>query len=372
MSRFPLEQRESTRSVDNPFALMSSHRSVETKPVSDVLFHSGSKLFSPTSQSATKFESGQSRSADCASGNVGVGFGTKGPLEYTLAVSKTSIGTGELKVLPSYLRMRNSFVGRVHPIELFRKIYAALTNPGLGFTVDLHPSADKLKLRGQGICGVGRAVFTVNFYQNPVREVVVVCSRRAGCPLLFNRIFYRLIDSLGDAIVRRCDKPAPPAHEYIGKPPDVPRLRISALCEMISRLIERARSPVLDEQIGACEALLEFSQGDERALLLELNCTAELLGLVDFLLRAEDDEVVRIGAVTLKNLLELESVEFNQSVPAPLVQRMFELLDTPSTYLNRDAKRHLSAGLRCVSKTRQEIFTPHQLQMLRQTLQVVE
>jgi len=251
-------------------------------------------------------------------------------------------------------------------MEVFWKIQGALQSPQLGLTVDLRPPNGKLKFHGLGFSGGGRTMFKINFFHNLARDVVVVCARQQGCVILFNRLYQYLLNNLGDVVVRRCD--GQPTEECQWSCPGAPSLSSSALSVMLARLLDRARSPVLDEQLGALEALLEFSQGESRYLLLEVDCRLELLRLVEFLLRADDDEVLRMGAVLLKNMLALDSAEFNQSVPQQLLFRMLELLEGPMTYLNRDAKRHLSAGLHCVWKTRQDVFTPEQLQVLHRPL----
>jgi len=285
----------------------------------------------------------------------------------TLALSKPSISNGfqpELKLMPSYISIHTSFVARLDAAPLFGKIEETLQSPDLGITVDLQPHASKLKLKGLGIDGGAKTTFAINLYRNPSSDVVVECTRQEGCVVLFNKLYQRLFICLGDVVVRRLNENSSRKlpHFPLSLPP-LPSLPCPSAIATIRSLLERARSPLLDHQLQACDSLLEVSRGDSASQLLDMalsEAEVDVLAVLCCLFKSESEDVVRSTAVLLENLLKLESAAFQEKASSQMVEPMFEILDGPMTYLNRDAKRHISAGLHILAKTRSEPFSPAQ------------
>jgi hypothetical protein len=119
----------------------------------------------------------------------------------------------------------------------------------------------------------------------------------------------------------------------------------------------------LDEKLQAGEALLASATGNEWSRALELECCANLLTVIESFLRSSSDDTLRVGAALLSNVLQRRET-FKHNASAQLLALLFELLDAPVTYLNSETKRHISSALFSIRSTRQEAFSPAQLQIL--------
>jgi hypothetical protein len=262
----------------------------------------------------------------------------------------------DLKLVPAHVMRHTSFVARLPASEVFGKIQTSLQNPRFGITVDVRPPTNKFKLKGLGISGGTKTVFSINLFRNQSCDVVVECARLEGCTVLFNRLYQQLLASLGDVVVRRLESNSHRIPACSLSCPSVSMPCTSSL-SVISRLLDRALSPYLDEQLEACEALLAFSHGESARVLLGA-ADGGVVKVLDALLRSDSEDAVRMGAQMFKNLLEETGLK--EKLPARLLSHMFELLDGPITYTNRDAKRHISAGLRCIDKTCQYALSSSQ------------
>jgi hypothetical protein len=255
------------------------------------------------------------------------------------------------------------------PTVLFGKILETLQSPHFGITVDLQPHSGKLKMKGQGISGGTRTAFNINFYHNPSSDVVVECSRQEGCVVLFNKLYQQLLTCMGDAVLRRLNESGPRrVSNFPLSLPALPSFPCPTCLPLIFSLLDRVRSPHLDQQIQACESLLEVSRGDAAAELLDIAinaaCGVDVLSVLCCLFKSESEDVVRMTALLLANLLKMGSAAFVEKVSLQMVAPLCEILDGPMTYLNRDTKRHVSTGLHMIAKTRREAFSPVQLQVL--------
>jgi len=245
-----------------------------------------------------------------------------------------------------------------------------LQSSQMGMTVNLQPHTGKLKLKGVGLSGATRTEFNVNLYRNPSSDVVVECTKEVGCTVLFNRLYQQLLTCLGDMVMRRLNDNGPRklSNSFPLSLPPLPSLSPPSSLPVLFSLLDRASSPFLDQQLQACESLLETSRGDCGIQLIELALNSasrvDVMGVLSSLFRSESEDVVRITALLLENLLKLGSAAFTERVSRQMVARMFEILDGPMTYLNRDTKRHVSAGLHAIAKTRRDTFSPAQRQAL--------
>jgi hypothetical protein len=244
----------------------------------------------------------------------------------------------ELPVLPMYLKSKPSCIARLPPREMFAQLDKVL--PGLnGFTVELRPAKDKLKLKGQCYKGGSQMSFLITLFRNDRRDVVVLCEKQDGCSLLFSSFFRALLTGLGETIVSQGDTSQPPTFVCPSN------FRSSEVPLVLDPYLHRARSDFLDVKKEAAAALVDLSQGATRTGLLEHY--GELFAVIETFLFAENEELHRLGGVLLKNLLELNR-DLASKIPQSLINRMRALLGYPSHYLNKDSKRQIEGALRII------------------------
>jgi hypothetical protein len=290
------------------------------------------------------------------------------PHDRTLGLTKPSPLNAfpELKLMPSGIAKFTSFVSRTPPTVLFGKILETLCSSSFGMTVDLQPHSSKMRFNGQGLSGGTRTGFSINFYKNPSWDVVVECCRQEGCVVLFNKLYQRMLTCLGDAILRRLSENSPPTLSDFPLPA-LPSFPCPPCRPLILSLLDRVSSVFLDQQIQACESLLELSRGDGAVELLgaalDATCSVDVLGVMCCLFKIQSEDAVRMTALMVENLLKLGSTAFMERA-LQLVAPMCEILDGPVTYQNRDTKRHLSVGLHMIAATRRDAFSAEHLQVL--------
>jgi len=288
-------------------------------------------------------------------------------LMLTKPSTQSAQGFPELKLLPAYICRHTAFVARLPASQLVAKMWEVLQSTQLGLAVDLEPPSGKPKLKGVGRLNGSKTVFGISLFRNPSSDVVVECKKEDGCTVLFNRLYQQLLTCLGDVVMRRLnDSGSQKTNFPLALPlPSLPSPPSSSLSTLYS-LLEMARSQFLDQQLQACETLLEVSRGDSAGQLLELAVSSpkvDVVAVLCSLLRSESDDIVRIAALVLSNLLKFDSPPFTEKA-LQTIAPMFEILAVPMTYLNRDTKRHVSAALNVLAKARREAFSAAQRQIL--------
>jgi len=271
----------------------------------------------------------------------------------------------DLKLMPPHIQRHTSFISRCPSGALYGKIVEVLQSGPSGITVDLQPHAGKPKLKGLATSGGTKIVFNLNLYRNPSDECVVECTREEGCTVLFNQLYQQLLAGLGSVVLRRLNesgshKSSNPPLSTFPPPPSLPAPSLSTFVVVL----DLARSPFLNQQIQACETLSELSRGHAASQLLDAAVTQQdVAGLLCSLLRSDSEDVVRLVAVVIENLLKFQSPAFTEKA-LPMITPLFDLLAVPMTYLNRETKRHVSACLHVLAKARGDAFSLDQRQAL--------
>jgi len=276
-----------------------------------------------------------------------------------------------LKAVPPEITRATSFVAEGAPASVIAGMRNVLENARFPVKVDLQTSM-KPKLIGKAISTSGGATceFRIRLYRNSSDEVVVECMRNAGCTQLFNQLYRELLSGLADIVLRKFSasastprvlKSEPSFPQFLpqscARPPPASS---SSLSTMMSCLQQRAKSSRLDEQMQACDALMDISQGAEWDRALEQPCCADFLSMLEVLVSSADDEIVRAGATLLHRVLNSEGRGFREKASSQLLGRMLALLGGPVTYLTRETKQQLSAALFSIRSTRPQAFTQEQ------------
>lgn len=275
-----------------------------------------------------------------------------------LGMIPRSAPSTELPLVPAWVSVYTSFVVRLPAADAFAKIISILRSPAFGITVDVQPQNDKFQMKGKGVRDETMTYFKKKLFRNSANEIVVECTRQDGCVVLFNKMYQKLLTTLGDEARRLIETGVRASSlSNLQSLPPPPSIASSEACSssLLRNLLSRAKSQLLDEQFQACQALVAVSSAESSATWRELN-DIDIFAIVNLLLRSESEDTAHLAALLLLNLFKLNFRE----VPPSIVSALFELLDSPPTFKNQDTKRHVSAGLRVIVQFQKQLFSPSQ------------
>ena len=270
--------------------------------------------------------------------------------------------SAELPLVPAWVCVHTSFALSLSPMAALTKILEILRSSSFGIKVDVQAQDDKFQLKGKGVRDQTMTYFKKKLFRNSANEIIVECTRQDGCVVLFNKVYQKLLASLGSEARRLSDiglsTPSPPSLSNVPSFPSLPPSLSSSEApssSLLRTLLLRAESQFLDEQYQACEALVSMSTAESAMSWRELG-DVDVIAIVTVLLKSDSEDTSHLATMLLLNLLKLD---FREASPA-LVVALIALLGYPTSFRNQETKRLALDSLRIIVQARKQKFSASQ------------